>query len=191
MIEIILSIIAIVISIFSLIFGIYIYKRTLPRLKFIFYNSRYRFPRLKKGSLDFHNGKFSMELLVINSGQKEISIIDIFPPIKQVSEIKIYKGENTKPIFMLKKYSKKEMMKKDFGKKQHIPISNCQRLRVEFSFKLRSKDGGEQIDETSQIWKDMHNKDFIFITSDRKKYKVNASKILSEYPKEIRKLCKL
>lgn len=194
MIEIIISVITIIILISSLIFSIYTHKKTLPKLRFIFYNSRYSFHRLKKrlksGQIDdFEKAKFSMELLVINSGQKEISIIDIFSPIKQVSEIKIYTQDGDKPTYMLKNYSKKEVMKKNFGKKQHIPILNCQRLRIEFGFKLKSSSMKDQIAETSRIWKDMHNKDFIFVTSDRKKYKVNASKILAEYPKEIRNLC--
>lgn len=192
MIEIIISVVAIVIAVSSLIFSIYTHKKTLPKLKFIFYNSRYSLPWLKKKSKDqisdFENTKFSMELLAINPGQKEISIVDIFSTIKQVSEIKVYVEDNKEPIYMLKNHSKKEVMKKDFGRKQHIPILNCRRLRIEFGFKLKSLGVQDQISETSQIWKDMHNKDFIFVTSDRKKYKVNASKILAEYPKEMKNL---
>ena len=187
MIEVIISIIAITISTFSLFFSIYTYKKTLPKLRFIFYNSKYHFP-IKNKKMDLLKGTFHIEMLAVNSGQKEISIVDIFPPIRQVSEIKVYKGDESKPVYMLNNYSKREVMKEEFGKKQHIPISNCQRLRIELAFKLDSNTFDDMNKETGEIWKDLHNKDFIFITSDRKKYKVNASKILAEYPKELNKL---
>jgi|SRR3989344_3695764 len=185
MFEFILSIIAMIVSVFSLVFSIYTYKKALPKLRFIFYNSRYHFP-IKDGKMDSPRGKFYMEMLVTNSGQKEISIIDIFPLVKQVSEINVYKGDELKPIVMLKDYSKKEVMKKEFGKKQHIPISNCERLRIELSFKVKSQN--ERSLDTGKIWEDIHNKGFIFITSDKKKYKVNAKNMLIEYPKELKKL---
>ena len=38
-------------------------------------------------------------------------------------------------------------MKKNFGKKQHIPVLNCQRLRIELGFKLNSLDKEGQIKE--------------------------------------------
>ena len=182
MIDLILSVIAIIISIGSLLLNVYMYVKSLPKLSFIFYSSRYHMPLDKKRhKLISDYDKFNMEILAINSGEKEISIIDIFPPIKEVSEIKVYKEDNSNPIYLRKNYSKKEFMEEGFGRKEHIPIKGCQRLRIELSLKLKSNEDGKY-EETSKIWNDVHNKDFIFVTSDRRKYKVNASKILMDNP---------
>src|SRR3989344_4661992 len=119
-----------------------------------------------------------MEVLVTNSGNKEISIIDIFPPVEQVSQIKIFKDNLKKPYYLLKDLTKFKPQQKE-----HIPLLNCSRLRIELLFKLKNKDN-QQSQEIERIWNRLHNEDFIIVTSDNKRYKLNARRILQKMSKK-------
>lgn len=177
MIAIVISIIAIVLSVISISFNIFKYTKSLPTLKFEFYNSDYSFP-LQQNKMLFEKGIFSMEVLVTNSGNKEISIIDILPPVEQVSQIRVFKDNLKRPYFLLKKLKK---FKPD--QKEHIPLLNCSRLRIELLFKLKSETN-QQSQETEWIWNKLYNEAFIIVTSDNKKYKLNTRKILQKRNKK-------
>lgn len=162
----------------SVCFNIFQYFKSLPKLKFKFYNSNYIFPLNLKKKILFEKGVFGMELLVTNFGNKEISVIDIFPPIEQVSQIKVFKDNINKPYYLLK-----ELTKFESQQKEHIPLLNCSRLRIELLFKLRTK-GEEQNQEINYIWNKIHNEDILVVTSDNKKYKVNPKNILHKMNKK-------
>ena len=112
MMEFVISIIAIVISLISLFFGIFQYFKSLPMLKFKFYNSNYSFPAGRNGKILFEKGILGIEILVINSGNKEVSIIDILPPVEQTSQIKVFKEDLNKPYYFLKELTKLSWKKK-------------------------------------------------------------------------------
>jgi len=169
--------IVVIIAMISLGFNVFQYIKALPVLKFNFYNSKYLFPTKDKKLL-FEKGIFDMEVLVINSGNKEISIIDIFPPVEQVSQIKVFKDNLKKPYYLLKDLTKFKPLQKE-----HIPLLNCSRLKIELLFKLKSSED-QQSQETEWIWNKLYNEDFIIVTSDNKKYKLNTRKILQKRGKK-------
>ncbi len=76
--------IAIIVAVISVGFNIFQYVKSLPSLDFEFYDSNYSFPTTKDNKILFEKGIFGMEVLVTNTGNKEISIIDILPPIENV-----------------------------------------------------------------------------------------------------------
>lgn len=180
MIEIILSIVAIVVSSFVFTFNIFQYKKSLPHLKFKYSNSNYFFPNDKNKKTLFGKGTFNMEILITNSGVKEVSIVDIFFPIKQLYTIRAFK-ENSKKIYHL--LNKSENNKLSFHK-DHMPLLNCSQIKIELSFILDSEEKDHQ-KETEYIWNKLHSEDFIILTSDNKKYRVNANKLLLERYKRI------
>ncbi len=90
----------------------------------------------------------------------------------------MFKDNFKRPYYLLR-----ELKKFKPQQKEHIPLLNCSRLRIELStnFKNESNQQGQRIE---WIWNKLHNEDFIIITSDNKKHKLNAGKILQKRGKK-------